>query len=71
MTEHSDPGGHKHPATFECVDAQPQVITGHQANTNGVLFQFVKPICGNSWQTLGHCPPYRADRKLLCAICSK
>ncbi|KAF6019084.1 hypothetical protein EB796_022581 [Bugula neritina] len=42
MTAHNS---HRHPTTYECVDQYPEYITGMSANTNGVLFYFVRTDC--------------------------
>lgn len=59
-----------HPATFECVDRHPEYVTGSQANTQGAKFFFVTPDCDGDGTT-AHCPPYSANKRLLCAICTK
>lgn len=62
---------HTHPTTHECVDSQPQAVSGQGGNNSGAVFLFVRPICGNGGNTLGHCPPYNANRKLICVVCSR
>ena len=62
--------GYNQPTTYECVDGQPEYIAGHSGNTNGALFYFVKPDC-SSTGTIGHCPPYDANKQLTCVVCSK
>ena len=53
MTEY---GGHTGRTTFECVDSEPETLTGGGTNTNGALFYFVKADCDGEGTTM-HCPP--------------
>jgi len=66
----SERQNHAHPATFECVDAEPEAIIGLATNTDGALFQFIRPYCSGT-ATTGHCPPYQANKELTCVVCSK
>ena len=59
-----------HPMTYECVDKDPQYISGLSADTNGALFYFVVPDC-DGFGTIGHCPPYASNKQLTCVVCSK
>ena len=59
-----------HGTTYECVDKNPQYISGHSADTNGALFYFVTPDC-DGLGTTGHCPPYDSNKQLTCVVCSK
>ena len=67
MTEHHT---HTHPMTYECVDKNPEYISGQSANTDGALFYFVIPDCSGTG-TIGHCPPYDSNKQLTCVVCSK
>lgn len=55
------------PATYECVDADPEYIPGEHADNDGGAFYFVNIDCGNS----GLCPPYQANKATTCVVCSK
>ena len=67
MTEY---GGHTGRTTFECVDSEPETLTGGGTNTNGALFYFVKADCDGEGTTM-HCPPYNAEKPITCVVCSK
>ena len=62
--------GHSHSTTYECVDGNPQYISGLSADQDGSHFYFIKPDCSSSGQIV-HCPPYYSDRQLTCVVCSK
>ena len=66
----TDSQGHPHPMTYECVDKDPEYITGYSGNEDGALFYFVKPDCDGRG-TIAHCPPYAAYKQLTCVVCSK
>ena len=62
-------GGHfAHTAgsEFICLDADPEVVAGGEADHNGILFYFAEARCGSL-----KCPPYINGRELTCAVCSK
>ena len=59
-----------HGSTYECVDKNPEYISGLSDNTNGALFYFVGPDCSGPGTTR-HCPPYAANKQLTCVVCSK
>ena len=59
-----------HRTMYECVDENPEYISGHSANTNGALFYFVIPDCDGDG-TIGHCPPYDSNKQLTCVVCTK
>lgn len=69
MTAYSS---HKHPSTFECVDSNPEYLTGSSSNANGALLYFVKPICSGTGTT-NHCGGlgYVNDRQLTCVVCTR
>ena len=46
--------GHNHGTTYECVDKNPQYISGHSANTDGALFYFVIPDCDGAVTNSSH-----------------
>ena len=56
--------------TYECMDANPEYITGHSDNSDGALFHFVQPDC-NGEGRIAHCLPYYENRQLTCVVCSK
>ena len=64
MTERSDPSHNR--ATFECMDATPEVIAGGQSNQDGALFYHVEPHCGSL-----PCPPYEEEKEIACAVCTR
>ena len=52
---------------FECVDRNPESISGSIANTDGVLFYHTEVKC-----SLGiPCPPYDAQKEVMCVVCTK
>ena len=55
----SEYDGSTHPSTFECVDVNPQYISGYSGSTNGALFYFIKPDCSGEG-TIGDCTYYIA-----------
>ena len=59
----------QHPMTYECLDKNPEYISGQSAHTNGAQFYFVIPDCSGTG-TIGHCPPY-GHKQLTCAVRSK
>lgn len=64
MTEKND---HESNAAYACVDANPEIIEGMEANVNGALFFFVQANCEHT----GHCPPYINGAELTCVVCTK
>ncbi|XP_060557720.1 uncharacterized protein LOC132718111 [Ruditapes philippinarum] len=60
-------GHHTHPAASEyvCLDESPEIITGCNADQNGILMFSVEGRCGSL-----KCPPYINGRELTCAVCS-
>ena len=60
---------YNHPQNLEpaCVDVNPQVISGTQRNTNGILFYFMRVICGESFK----CGPYVTAKAVTCAVCTR
>ena len=53
-------------SSYNCIDANPDVISSTEANTNGALFYFVKSTCNGL-----ACPPYEENRILSCVVCTK
>ncbi|KAI8502711.1 hypothetical protein Bbelb_194130 [Branchiostoma belcheri] len=51
---------------FVCVDEQPEVMPGGQANQDGALFYPVEARCGSL-----PCPNYEEGRELTCVVCTK
>ena len=59
--------------TFECVDENPEYLSGLGSNYNGALFYFVRPDC-SSTGTIGYCQTtgnYVYNRQLTCVVCTK
>ena len=54
-------------SSFNCVEANPDVINGGAGSTDGALFQYVIATCNDGLQ----CPPYQANRVVSCAVCTK
>ncbi|XP_078697934.1 uncharacterized protein LOC144925716 [Branchiostoma floridae x Branchiostoma belcheri] len=63
MAEHYSHPGSKE---FVCVDEQPEVMPGGQANRDGALFYPVEARCGSL-----PCPNYVDGRELTCVVCTK
>lgn len=57
--------GDSHTSNFICVDEQPQVIPGTQANDKGAFLFIVEPQC-----TSLVCEPYVTGRELRCVVCT-
>ena len=55
-----------HRSSYNCVDADPDIIANSSANTNGALFYFVQSTCNGF-----ACPPYEESRILSCVVCTK
>ena len=51
---------------YECVDKDPESISGSHANTNGALFYHVEASCNGM-----PCPPYDAEKELNCVVYTK
>ena len=62
MTEHST---HRR-SSFDCVDVNPDTVSGGGGSTNGALFYHVTATC-NGLQ----CPPYVVNKVVTCAVCTK
>ena len=62
MTEHY----RHHRNTFECVDKDPESISGSVGNIDGALFYHVEATCNGL-----PCPPYDPQKELTCAVCTK
>lgn len=63
MTEHYN---HPRNAVYECVDHNPDIISGTKANSNGALFYFVASSCSGV-----PCKPYIASKAITCVVCTK
>ena len=50
-----------------CIDAQPDVIDGSHADLQGPQIYPVKATCSKDLP----CPPYQADKALLCVVCTR
>ena len=53
-------------STYECVDAEPEGVPGGGDNENGALFYHVEPRRGSL-----PFPPYRAEKEITCAVCTR
>ena len=59
---------HSHQRTmFECVDRSPESVPDSTANTDGALFYHTEVRCGYGIP----CPPYDAEKEVVCAVCTK
>ncbi|XP_019632052.1 PREDICTED: uncharacterized protein LOC109475730 [Branchiostoma belcheri] len=65
MAEHHSHAGSKE---YVCVDEQPEVMPGGQANHNGALFYPVEARCGSLPCSHDH---YVEGRELTCVVCTK
>ena len=65
MAERSHPAHHR--STFECVDHSPQSVPGSITSINGALFYHVEVKCGYGIP----CPPYDAQKEVMCVVCTK
>ena len=54
----------RHRSMFECVDGNPETVSGGSGSQDGVLFHHVEATCHGI-----ACPPYTAGRELACAVC--
>ena len=61
-SEDKDPSNHE----SVCVDSEFVGRDGSEKNENGMLLYFLYTHCGSL-----PCPPYRSERVLTCAVCSK
>ena len=52
---------------FECVDISPESVPDSTANTDGTLFFHTEVRCGYGIP----CPPYDAEKEVVCAVCTK
>ena len=59
---------HNHQQTFECIDANPEYVTGESTDDNAAVVQFQRAVCGRKGVP---CPPYYGDRALTCVVCTK
>ena len=57
--------GHNSATEYVCLDADPEVVAGRQADNNGRLFYIVESMCGAL-----SCPPYIEGRALTCVVCT-
>lgn len=52
--------------SYECVDADAEIIPGSEVNADGALFFFAEMNCNNIY-----CPPYEEGIELVCVVCTK
>ena len=52
-------------ATYVCLDGNPEVIIGGNANKNGALFYTTQAACGAL-----PCPPYTQGYEIACVVCT-
>ena len=55
-----------HRSMYECVDKDAESVPGSSANTDGAVFYHVEARCNGL-----PCPPYVAEKELLCVVCTK
>ena len=55
-----------HRSYYECIDKDPESISGSHANTDGALFYHVEASC-----TGMACPPYDPQKELNCVACTR
>ena len=62
---------YNHPQNLHpvCVDKYPNVISGTRGNTNGILFYFMRVICGYGLPCSSS--TYITSRAITCAVCTK
>lgn len=51
---------------YVCMDKDAESIPGSSANTNGAVFYHTEANCNGM-----PCPPYDAQKELLCVVCTK
>ena len=56
-----------HRTMYECIDHSPQTVPDSAANTNGALFYQTEVKCGYGIS----CPPYDAQKEVMCVVCTK
>ena len=59
---------HQQQMSFYCVDADPEVLRGGDANTNGYILYVVEIRLGKGGTIF---PPYVDGRELTCVVCTK
>ena len=52
-------------STYECLDADPEVIIGGSTHSYGGTFYTVQAACGAL-----SCPPYEAGYEIACVVCT-
>ena len=50
----------------ECVDKDPETVSGEVTGTGRALFHFTEATCNGL-----KCPPYVTEKELTCAVCTK
>ena len=58
---------HASPSTFECVDCNPESVSGSISNTDGGLFYHIEVQCNYGLP----CPPYDSGKEVTCVVCTK
>ena len=56
-----------HRTMFECVDRYPQSVPGSTADLDGTTFYHTEVKCGYGIP----CPPYVAQKEVMCVVCTK
>ena len=51
---------------YECVDNDPESVTGSGSGRNEALFDFIESRCNGI-----ACPPFAEGREIACTVCSK
>ena len=52
-------------STYECVDKDPESVSGLNSSQSAAYFYHVEPQCSGL-----SCPPYDAEKELTCVVCS-
>ena len=66
VTEREHPHHHS-VKVFECMDRDPEIISGEARSTDGALFQLVGAVCNIGLP----CPKFIANRPITCVVCTK
>ena len=53
-------------SSYNCIDANPDIIPNQHGSTNGTLLYYVQSTCNGF-----ACPPYQENRILSCVVCTK
>ena len=59
-------GSDHYRTTYECVDKDPEAVSGSVGDQNGALFYHVEANCNGM-----PCPQYDPEKELTCVVCTK